>query len=134
MNLLHKLSGLAEAPLGDPLTDLPVVIIRLMSSRFQIVQYTGHGLRKDLAPADQTADELGGNFAVVPVSPSALKIREGKEGSDRSLKGCKIGSTNAGIIPAGLQITFCGSQIVLRFRKIVLPHTALFNIRSAEEL
>ena len=31
VNLLHKLSGLAEAPLGHALTDLPVVIIRWSS-------------------------------------------------------------------------------------------------------
>jgi hypothetical protein len=74
MNLLHKLSGLAEASLGNLLTDLPVIIIRLMPSRFQIVQCTGHRLGKDLAPVDQTTDKFGGNFTVVPVSPSALKI------------------------------------------------------------
>lgn len=134
MNLLHKLSGLAEAPLGNPLTDLPVVIIRLMSSRFQIVQCTGHRLGKDLSPVNQAADKLSGNFTVVPVPPSALKIRQGKEGRDRSLKSCEIGSTDAGIITAGRQITFCGSEIELRFGQIILPHITLFNVRSDREI
>jgi hypothetical protein len=42
-----------------------VIIIRLMSSRFQIVQCTGHGLGKDLSSVDQAADKPGGNFTVV---------------------------------------------------------------------
>jgi hypothetical protein len=134
MNLLHKLSGLAEASLGNLLTDLPVIIIRLMPSRFQIVQCTGHRLGKDLAPVDQTTDKLGGNFTVVPVSPSALEIRQGKEGRDRSLEGCEIGSTNAGIITAGLQVAFCGSEIEIRFGKVVLPHITLFDARSDGEI
>jgi hypothetical protein len=134
VSLLHKLSGLAEAPLGNPLTDLPVIIIRLMSSRFQIVQGTGHRLGKDLTPVDQKADKLGGNFTVIPVSPSTLKIRQGKEGSNRSLKGCEIGSTDARIITTGFQITFCSSQIALRFGKIVLPHITLFDARSDGEI
>ena len=115
MNLLHKLSGLAEASLGNLLTDLPVIIIRLMPSRFQIVQCIGHRLGKDLASVDQTTDKLGGNFTVVPVSPSALKIRQDKECRDRSLEGCKIDSTNAGIITAGLQVAFRGGEIEIRF-------------------
>jgi len=134
MNLLHKLSGLAKASLGNSLTDLPVVIIRLMSSRFQIVQCTGHRLGKDLSPVDQAADKLGGNFTVIPVSPSALKIRQGKKCRDRSLEGCEIGSTDAGIITAGLQITFCSSEIELRFGKIVLPHITLFDARPNEKI
>jgi hypothetical protein len=83
---------------------------------------------------DQTTDKLGGDFTVVPVSPSALKICQGKEGSDCSLEGCKIGSTDAGIITARLQITFCDSEIALRFEKVVLPHITLLDAYSDGEI
>jgi hypothetical protein len=127
-------SGLAEASLGNLLTDLPVIIIRLMPSRFQIVQCAGHRLGTDLAPVDQTTDKLGGNFTVVPVSPSALKIRLGKECRAHRLEGCKIGATHVGIITAGRQIAFCGSEIESRFGKVVLPHITLFDARSDGEI
>ena len=59
---------------------------------------------------------------MVPMMASAPVVSKSEEGSDCSLEGGKVCTTNTGIKGTMRAVPFCSLQVALRFGEEELPH------------